>query len=145
VGNARRPKRLGVRHCGSSPAAIGVSWLVTFVKSYRPEFTVLVDTAIAVSESLPICPDAIRASANQLGAVGSGQLRRSQTHPCPDAELAERLQGLIERHGFIGRSFEAPAEEYGEGHLPTVTHQLRVLIADLAVFLADRGHAIEGR
>ena len=145
MGNARRPKRLGVRHCGSSPAVLGVSWLVTFGKSCRPEFIVLVDTAIVVSESLLVGPDAIRASADQLGAVGSAQLRRLQTHPCPDAELAERLQGLIERHGFIGRSFEAPAEEYGKGYLPAVAHQLRVLIADLAVFLADLGHAIEGR
>jgi hypothetical protein len=69
----------------------------------NPEFIVLVDTAIVASESLLIGPDAIRASADQLHAVGSAQLRRLQTHPCPDAELAEHLQGLIERYGFIGR------------------------------------------
>jgi hypothetical protein len=111
----------------------------------NPEFIVLVDTAIVASESLLIGPDAIKASADQLRAVGSAQLHRLQTHPCPDAELAERLHGLIERYGFIGRSFEAPAEEYGQGYLPAVAHQLRVLIADLTVFLADLGHAIEGR
>ena len=111
----------------------------------NPEFIVLVDTAIVASESLLIGPDAIRASADQLRSVGSAKLRRLQAHPCPEAELAERLQGLIERYGFIGRSFEAPAEKYGEDYLPAVAHQLRVLIADLAVFLADLGHAIEGR
>ena len=111
----------------------------------NPEFIVPVDTAIAASESLLIGPDAIRASADQLRSVGSAKLRRLQAHPCPEAELAERLQGLIERYGFIGRSFEAPAEKYGEDYLPAVAHQLRVLIADLVVFLADLGHAIEGR
>ena len=117
VGNARRPKRLGVRHCGSSPAVLGFQGWSRSENRAGLSFIVLVDTAIVVSESLLVGPDAIRASADQLGAVGSAQLRRLQTHPCPDAQLAERLQGLIERHGFIGRSFEAPAEAYGEGYL----------------------------
>jgi hypothetical protein len=111
----------------------------------NPEFIVLVDTAIVASESLLVGPDAIRASADQLRAVGSDQQQRSESHPCPDPELADRLHGLIERYGFIARSFEAPIEEYGEGYVPALAHQLRVLIADLTVFRADLGHAIEGR
>jgi hypothetical protein len=59
--------------------------------------------------------------------------------------LAERLHGLIERFGFIARSFDAPAQEYGEGYVPALAHQSRVLIADFTVFIADLGHAIEGR
>lgn len=110
----------------------------------NPEFMVLVDTAIAASESLLVGPDAIKASADQLRAVGSAALGRLETHPCPDVQLGQRLQGLVERYGFVGRSFAAPAEEYGDGYIPAVAHQLRVLIADLSVFLADLGHAIEG-
>lgn len=30
-------------------------------------------------------------------------------------------------------------------YVPSLAHQKRVLIADLTVFLADLGHAIEGR
>ncbi len=104
----------------------------------------LLDTAMVASDSLLIGRDAIKASADQLQAVGMAGLRRLEAHPCPDEALAERLHLLIERYGTIGRSLEAPADEEW-GYVPAVAAQLQALIADLAVLLADLGHAIEGR
>jgi len=95
-----------------------------------------------LSSLVPLRSGQVPINFTQLAQPNSDGCR---PNPCPDAELAERLQSLIERYSFIGRSFEAPAEKYGEGYLPAVAHQLRVLIADLAVFLADLGRAIEGR
>jgi hypothetical protein len=109
-----------------------------------PEFVVLLDTAGTAAEALPVGAAAIRASADQLRAVAAAGKERLTSHPCPDPELGERLARLIERYGFMARSFEAPAEEYGETYLPALGHQLRSLIADLTVFVSDLGHAIEG-
>ena len=58
--------------------------------------------------------------------------------------LSKGMASLVVRSKHRQKS-EAPAEKYGEDYLPAVAHQLRVLIADLVVFLADLGHAIEGR
>jgi hypothetical protein len=111
----------------------------------NPEFVILLDTAGAASEALLIGPEAIRASADQLRAVAEAGRERLASHPCPDPELEERLTRLIERFGFMARSFEAPADQYGSGYLPALGHQLRTLVADLTVFISDLGHAIEGR
>jgi hypothetical protein len=111
----------------------------------RPEFVILLDTAGAASEALLIGPEAIRASGDQLRAVAEAARQRLVSHPCPDPELGERLAGLVERFGFMARSFEGPADRYGSGYLPAVGHQLQTLVADLTVFLSDLGHAVEGR
>jgi hypothetical protein len=111
----------------------------------NPEFVILLDVAGAASEALLIGPEAIRASADQLRAVAEAGRERLASHPCPDPELGERLTRLIERFGFMARSFEAPADRYGSGYLPALGHQLRALVADLTVFVSDLGHAIEGR
>ena len=110
----------------------------------NPEFTVLLDTAMVASDSLLNGPDAIKASADQLQAVGLAGLKRLDAHPCPDEDLADRLAVLIERYGTIGRSLQAPVDEEW-GYVPAVATHLQALIADVAVFLADLGHAIEGR
>ncbi len=104
----------------------------------------LLDTAMVASDSLLIGPDAIKASADQLQAVGLAGLGRLDAHPCPDEDLADRLAVLIDRYGAIGRSLQVPADEEW-GYVPAVAAQLQALIADLAIFLADLGHAIEGR
>jgi len=109
-----------------------------------PEFVVLLDTAASASEALLIGPEAIRASGDQLRAVATAGQDRLGSHPCPDPDLGDRLARLIERYGFMARSFEAPTDEYGDGYLPALGHQLRTLIADLTVFVSDLGHAIEG-
>ena len=111
----------------------------------NPEFVVLLDTASAASEALLVGPEAIRASADQLRAVAEAGTERLVSHPCPDPDLADRLARLIERYGFMARSFAAPTDEYGAGYLPALGHQLRTLVSDLTVFVSDLGHAIEGR
>jgi hypothetical protein len=110
----------------------------------NPDFQALIATAGHASDALLAGPEAIRASADQLRAVTAAGRRRLEAHPCPDPDLAERLERLVERLGFIARSFEAPVHEYGDGYLPALAHQLRTLIADFTVFMADLGHAIEG-
>jgi hypothetical protein len=86
----------------------------------------------------------MRASADQLRAIVTAGQHRCESHPCPDLELGERLAGLLERYGFIARSLEASAVEYGDGYIPAVATQLRVLNAEFTVFVSDLGHAIEG-
>ena len=80
----------------------------------------------------------------QLRAAATGGQRRLESHPCPDPELGRRLGGLLERFVFIARSLESTTEEYGDGYIPALAHQLRTLLADFTVFIADLGHAIEG-
>jgi hypothetical protein len=70
---------------------------------------------------------------------------RGQHRVCPMANWLSTFKVSSKGIDFVGRSFDAPAEECGEGHLPAVAHQLRFLIAHLTVFLADFGHAIVGR
>ena len=111
----------------------------------NPEFVILMDTAGRAADALLVGAEAIRASGDQLRAVASAAEERLASRPCPDPDLADRLDRLVERYGFMARSFEAPADEYGTGYLPALGHQLRALIADFAVFLSDLGHAIEGR
>jgi hypothetical protein len=110
----------------------------------NPDFHALIATAGQASDALIAGPEAMRASADQLRAGASAGERRLESHPCPDPDLARRLAALVERYGFIARSFEAPAQKYGEGYIPALAHQLRMLIADFTVFQADLGHAIEG-
>lgn len=85
------------------------------------------------------------AAADQLREVVRTGQQRAETHPCPDPALGVRLAGLLERYGFIARSLEAPAGDYGDGYLPAVAHQLRRLNAEFTVFVDDLGHAVEGR
>lgn len=110
----------------------------------NPDFHALIATAGQSSDALRAGPEAMRASADQLRAVASAGQRRLGTHPCPDPELGRRLGGLLERFVFIARSLEAPVAEYGDGYASAVAHQLRTLLADFTVFIADLGHAIEG-
>jgi hypothetical protein len=110
----------------------------------NPDFQALIATAGQASDAICTGPEAMHASADQLRAVASAGKRRLESHPCPDPELGHRLGGLLERFDFIARSLEAPAEEYGDGYAPARAHQLRTLLADFTVFVADLGHAIEG-
>jgi hypothetical protein len=119
--------------------------LQRWVGEERPGLEVLLDTASAAAEALLIGPEAIRASGDQLRAVAEAARERLASHPCPDPELRERLARLIERFGFMARSFEAPTDRYGSGYLPAVGHQLQTLVADLTVFVSDLGHATGGR
>lgn len=101
-------------------------------------------TADLAADALLIGSEAMQASADQLRAVGSERQQWLESHPCPDQNLGDRLDGLMERYSFMVRSFEASAGEYGDGYIPAVSHQLRMLISDLSIFIADLGHAIEG-
>lgn len=110
----------------------------------NPDFHVLVATAGLASDALLAGSEAIQASADQLRAAATVGRQRLESHPCPDPDLGERLRALIERYGFIAYSFAAPVQEYGDGYIPALAHQLRTLITDFTVFMADLGHAIEG-
>jgi len=108
------------------------------------EFRALLATAGIADDALQLGSEAMRASADQLRAIVTAGQHRCESHPCPDLELGERLAGLLERYGFIARSLEASAVEYGDGYIPAVATQLRVLNAEFTVFVSDLGHAIEG-
>lgn len=92
-------------------------------------FIALLTTADLAADALLIGSEAIQASADQLRAVGSEQQQWLESHPCPHQDLGDRLDALIERLSFMARSFEAPAGEYGDGYIPAVSHQLRILSA----------------
>jgi len=110
----------------------------------NPNFLALIATAGHAWDALHGGPEAMRANADQLRAATTAGRRRLEDQPCPDRELGYRLDGLLERFGFIARSLEAPAEEYGDGYIPALAHQFQTLLADFTVFIADLGHAIEG-
>jgi hypothetical protein len=110
----------------------------------NPDFHVLIATAGLAADALLTGSEAIRASGDQLGAAAAVGRQRLESHPCPDPDLEVRLRALIERYGFVARSFAAPTHEYGDGYIPALGHQLRTLITDFTVFMADLGHAIEG-
>ena len=118
--------------------------LKLWAEDENPDFQALIATAGQASDAIRTGADAMHASADQLRAVASAGQRRLESHPCPDPELGRRLGGLLERFVFIARSLEAPIEEYGGGYAPALSHQLRTLLADFTVFIADLGHAIEG-
>jgi hypothetical protein len=109
------------------------------------QFRSLLLTSEVAAEALRRGTEAIRASADQLRAVVRAGQQRAETHPCPDPDLGVRWAGLLERYGFIVRSLEAPAGDYGDGYLPAVAHQLKTLSTDFTVFVDDLGRAVEGR
>jgi hypothetical protein len=111
----------------------------------RPALAVLLDAAGTASEALLVGPEAVRASGDQLRALAEAGRDRLASHPCPDPDLGDRLVRIIERFGFMARSFDAPADRYGSGYLPALGHQLRALTADLTAFVSDLDHATEGR
>jgi hypothetical protein len=110
----------------------------------NPEFRALIATAGHGADALRAGPEAMQASADQLRAAATAGQRRLESHPCPDPELGRRLDGLLERFVFMARSLESPTDLYGDGYIPALAHQLRTLLADFTVFIADLGHAIEG-
>jgi hypothetical protein len=109
------------------------------------EFSSLLLTTDVAFESLRGGTAAMRASADQIRAIVDSGQRKTAAHPCPDPALAVRLAGLFERYGFMARSLEASADDYGDGYIPAVAHQLQRLGADLTSFVDDLGRAIEGR
>jgi hypothetical protein len=110
----------------------------------NPDFRALIATAGHAADALRAGAEAMQASADQLRAAATAGQRRLESRPCPDPELGRRLGGLLERFVFIARSLESTTEEYGDGYIPALAHQLRTLLADFTVFIADLGHAIEG-
>ena len=72
----------------------------------------------------------------------NGELELSHV---PNSALGLRLEGLLERYGFMARSLEAPVDDYGDGYIPAVANQLQRLGTEFALFVEDLGRAVEGR
>lgn len=112
--------------------------------NHTEEFRVLLATVGIADDSLRNGAEAMRSSADQLRAVGTAGQLRAQSHPCPDTELQDRFNRLLERCIFAAGSLEEPSEDYGEQYIPVLDEQLGMLIGDIMMFLADLGHAIQG-
>jgi hypothetical protein len=111
--------------------------LARWIEEVTPGLLNLMTAAANATEDLSIGVPAMRASADQIRATVAEGQRCLTANRGPDDVLSARLDSLHERFGFLARSFEADPEEFGEGYVPALAHQLRVAVADLTAYIAE--------
>lgn len=109
----------------------------------NPDFIALIAAASHAAEALRLGDEAKSASADQLVAATAAERSRLESDPCPDPDMADRLNGLVERYGLLAQALEAAPNKPDYADAAALGHQLWVLIADFSVFLSDLQQAIE--
>jgi hypothetical protein len=79
----------------------------------------------------------VRSSADVIGMAADDGRQWLLTHPCPDQEIGDRFESLLQRYRHLGVLFEGRSEESGAGDIPSLTHEVGALSGDLTEFIAD--------
>jgi hypothetical protein len=80
---------------------------------------------------------AVRSSADVIGTTADDGRQWLAAHPCPDTEVGDRFERLLDRYSDVALLFEGGSEEHSTGHAPSLTHEVGALSGDLTDFIAD--------